>query len=497
MLIKSEQQLDILSNFSTSKISKINAGSGCAKTTTLTMIAEENDQRSLYIAYNKAMADEASHKFPPTVDCKTTHALAFGITGSALKHKLERPKGAYVNVCGTGKEVAMYFNIRHSSFRVSPAMVGHLILETVNRFEYSADERIGFEHVPSQSLDVLKKIMVENKVSNTVIERELKNMKHKAVSCAKELWAMRIDTNSPIKCTHDTYLKLFQMRKIKLTNYQVIYLDEAQDTNDCVLDIIENQNCKIVLVGDEFQSIYQWRGSVNAMSKVDADYTGVLTKSYRFGQEIADIANVILNGVFKIQGNEDKTSKVGRSRTVDRKKPFTYLFRTNFAMLETALEIISRGIPVNIKINMQEMVRKLESARHLFDGELNKVSHPDILVYTCWEELQMDTHNNSELARVRRIVEKDEYHSIINTLKNYKPSGNAHVTMCTAHSAKGLEWDQVILANDFPTAMKEIDSIPTYIGLCEQERNLLYVAATRAKVNLEYNDTVVNIMENQ
>lgn len=43
---------------------------------------EQNpDERMLYIAYNRAIRDEAEHKFPYHVTCKTSHQLAYAATG--------------------------------------------------------------------------------------------------------------------------------------------------------------------------------------------------------------------------------------------------------------------------------------------------------------------------------------------------------------------------------------------------------------------------------
>ena len=63
--------------------------------------------------------------------------------------------------------------------------------------------------------------------------------------------------------------------------------------------------------------------------------------------------------------------------------------------------------------------------------------------------------------------------------------------MSTAHKIKGLEFDQIWLAEDFPSAYSK----GRYVGLPEEERNLLYVAVTRAKKVLEYNSTVLEVLE--
>ena len=74
-------------------------------------------------------------------------------------------------------------------------------------------------------------------------------------------------------------------------------------------------------------------------------------------------------------------------------------------------------------------------------------------------------------------------------------SAAADRVLATAHKAKGLEWPRVRLADDFPT-LEELDAadgdrIP-YLTPEErdQELHLLYVAATRARQQLEPNGAV-------
>ena len=67
-----------------------------------------------------------------------------------------------------------------------------------------------------------------------------------------------------------------------------------------------------------------------------------------------------------------------------------------------------------------------------------------------------------------------------------------YVTISTVHSAKGLEWDVVFLIdvvdNDYPGVPEplsdEPDAIKEYDEQLEEGRRLLYVAATRAKIDL-------------
>src|SRR5881396_2941944 len=95
------------------KTLKVIAGAGTGKTSTLVMMAEQDSRPTIYLAFNKAMAEEAKHRMPDHVVCKTTHSLAFSYFGFALMDagKLSRPEGGYVNVKGTGKEVAIAYHL--------------------------------------------------------------------------------------------------------------------------------------------------------------------------------------------------------------------------------------------------------------------------------------------------------------------------------------------------------------------------------------------------
>ena len=131
------------------------------------------------------------------------------------------------------------------------------------------------------------------------------------MSVAERLWRDKVNPKSPVKIEHDTYQKLYQLSKPVLP-YDIIYLDEAQDSSPVVLDIIKQQeHCKVVYVGDTYQSIYAFRQAVNAMEKIKAP-TKVLSKSFRYGQEIADLATFIIDGNIQVKGMESIDSKVAK-----------------------------------------------------------------------------------------------------------------------------------------------------------------------------------------
>src|SRR3546814_13969512 len=73
----------------------------------------------------------------------------------------------------------------------------------------------------------------------------------------------------------------------------LLIVDEAQDLNPVLIGIVEKSGLPAVIVGDNWQSIYGFRGAEDAMSYFDGDVYS-LSQSFRFGPKIAQVANQIL-----------------------------------------------------------------------------------------------------------------------------------------------------------------------------------------------------------
>jgi superfamily I DNA/RNA helicase len=83
-----QQQQNIISAAKERKNLSIQARAGAAKTTTCVMVAEEVVKPSLYISFNKDIAEEAKEKFPSHVVCQTIHSIAY-------KAIIKFPKSAF------------------------------------------------------------------------------------------------------------------------------------------------------------------------------------------------------------------------------------------------------------------------------------------------------------------------------------------------------------------------------------------------------------------
>ena len=110
---------------------------------------------------------------------------------------------------------------------------------------------------------------------------------------ARQLWDLMCDPESAVPMPHDGYFKLFQLSRPRLPG-DYLMVDEFQDTNPVMLDVIRRQTQPMIVVGDSHQSIYAFRGAVNAMETFKADKELAITQSFRFGEKVARVANALL-----------------------------------------------------------------------------------------------------------------------------------------------------------------------------------------------------------
>lgn len=489
-----DEQYAIDGAFKENRFTTIQAKSGSGKTSTLYMLANGTDDKILYLAFNKSMAEEARRKMPDNVECRTLHSICYQQLDQSLRHKLTRPEGAYVNVAGTGNEIAKKFKInnlidKNGKTLLTRAMIGLMIKQTVGKFEFSDDAHLGRKHFPAVHLaDIKRKNINENKLITEV------------VTYAKQLWRERIDPKSETIMTHDTYVKLFELSGKDL-GYDIIFGDEFQDVNPAFLSILRNAKAakRIVVVGDEFQSIYQFRGSQNMMKETSTYGVELpLTACFRFGQKVADIANMILEDkeplAHPLVGKGYDTS-VGSyvSDMVDYTKPYTIIFRKNLTLLMEAMDRIADGEEIIINVDTKDFISMVDSVNALRRGDIEKVKHETVLPYANWDEFVECAESDPDAKRLLNVVVSGKANTIAHTLRTHRNSPTAKVTLTTAHKSKGLEWDQVVVANDFPSNYDK--KTGEWVGLEEAERNLLYVAHTRCIKCLQWNSTVQEIID--
>jgi len=446
----------------------INAFAGTGKTTTLSLYAEARPtKRMLYLAFNKAIQAEAQRKFPSNVECRTTHSMAYRAVGHRYREKLApdiRPL-----------DISVAFGLRPAD--------AYRVVATVKRYMASADPDISTLH-----LDPVDAAKLDSDHLDKILAR----------SC--QLWEAMQDTgNQSVKMLHDGYLKLYQLSSPKLYGYDTVLFDEAQDANPTILDVVLNQSCGKVFVGDTHQNIYSFRGSVDAMSMIQADNTLSLTRSFRFGGGIAHVANLLL-----AHWKCEKRQIIGQGKhptifSVDRDKRHTYIARTNAGLFDQAVACL--GQPMHfvggvLGYNFDRIV----DAWRLYANRKGEIADPYYRRFESFDAMREygEETDDPEITILVRIILK--YRNDIPTLVNQIKRSHldnmdaAHCLLTNAHKSKGLEFDQVVLLDDFVDFFGE-GGLRKPIEIKAEDINLLYVAITRAERTIDLNARTVRWLE--
>lgn len=451
---------------------KINAFAGSGKTSTLKLLARAKVSPGVYLCFNKSIAEEAQKAFPETVACRTTHSFAYRQT-IALYRNSGRDK---MNGKAYARDVADILKLRNfpifgATEFIEPSTQGYIINETISRFLRSADTELDSRHYA-----VIPK-------ARTLPDDEFRVLRGYIVSKASEFWELMRDPQSPVPLTHDGYVKVWQLSDPVIETCYIL-VDEAQDTNPVMLDVLAKQMCQVVYVGDKHQQIYEWRGAINAMEIAPAKRTINLTKSFRFGQAIADFASNILATIgesVRIVGNETITSRL----TTEGQK--VVLCRTNGQILDSllALDESSPEKSVHVVGGVDDLLKTIDGVERLKAGRPS--SHPLFLGFKSWNdfELYADKSGDTEAAKVIKLTTKYGVSTLKSVLQNINPSeAKADVLFTTAHKSKGREWEGVELADDF-REQPEKDPETEERVYNQPETRLFYVAATRAVNNLK------------
>lgn len=487
MKITQEQQAAVESK--ADKI-KIRAFAGAGKTSTLVNFAlTNNSKRILYLAFNKSVQTEAEQKFPKNVIARTAHSIAYSTFGKMYTHKLSGNIRPHMLLQLPEMKRVMRENIPDSM----RSLFCLRIIEAINKFTSSTDPYITQDHF-------------------NLSEKEQKDFPMRdSVNIANHYWTMMCDVkNTDAPMTHDGYLKLHLDGGRGFGKFDIIMLDEGQDSNPVTMQMFNDVDARKIMVGDSHQSIYQFRGAVNAMEEFDADEELFLTQSFRFGPRIAEAANMILHlkgeknylfGTDSIKDNIVSKDDIYESN-------YAYISKSNIGLFIKAAESLKQNKSIHFLGGIQGYsFTEIEDAYHLSLRRPHLVKDPFLKTFKSFDELG-DYAKNSSDPEVSKLISciavmKGDVPYLLQKLKNQDiqaPMNKANVILSTIHKSKGLEFDNVQMDNVFSNDENGGDASPAASMLFKNSIDILsrgekltideriinagYVAATRAKKTL-------------
>ena len=471
---------------------KINAVAGSGKTTTLLEYAKQNSHlKILYLAYNKSLQVSLNKKLEQYnlthMHVSTIHSLAYKKTQAHQYNLCNDLKVQVIEnlLCEYEKVV----NQRAGYYPIAEYLA--LLKELVNFYCNSSlialDEVLLNQFKKASELDV-KVIELINKDE----KRTLAHLKH-LLSSMK---------NKQCDATHDFYLKMFYLNKKLCSNlgYDLILVDEAQDISDVMIGIVEAQQSRRVYIGDSFQQIYSFRYAINALNKIDLPSYS-LSKSFRFGNDYAKTLEKNINALYELQTKKrleisglDTTTKIGE-HNIDFDKQICVISRTTFGLIQKIIHFIHDDKKIYFEGGYSSysfMNQTVYSVFYLKEKKMDKVTMSEIKDFESIKELEQfskDTKNQDYLNVIKFVNTYGDNIFEINKLIKTKlttKKEQADIIFTTTHKSKGLEYNQVIMADDFITK-KEIVNPKNKMSFLRilEELNIYYVAATRAKNAIE------------
>jgi len=450
-------------------IVKVQACAGSGKTFTLVELAKELKPKSgLYIAYNKAIADEAVKKFKGTsIECSTIHSLAY--------NAVVRQYGLNVGYFGVSSVVPTTL---HYKDKVA-------LIASLEKFFLSAHTD------PSTYLD---------EIHASTKDRDL-------------FWHhLNGMSNGEISCPHSFYLKLYHIfladGTLPVPTTDILLVDEAGDLTELTIELFKIIKApKKVAVGDPMQNIYSFNNTVNAFKVLkDEGIQANLTESFRVSSHIAKgiqaFVHKYMDKDFEFIGHEyPKGTEVITT---------AYIARTNTGLIPQMFHCMENEVPFHTTRKIDQILELPLILANLGNGKPiteHKYKHIEKL-RKQWEQ----SANLQQLSTINSYVSKnlkddEEAKSAIRLVHAHGPTdlnklakyarecakSPCSYTFTTAHSSKGLEWDQVEIAPDLNdavvTALVKIAKAKMshnnrMVELLQEELRLYYVATSRCKIDL-------------
>ena len=517
----------------------IDAVAGAGKTTTLMGCVEHipNIKDVLYCAFNISIQKEIQKKFQDiglSVAVKTIHSLGLQILRSSLQAKLDRKKYPKIventdffeslvpemdqlldihNVLSIAQIKALRDRrpdltwdeknaLNESSSFVSEIITNLLAINEKYRLTLCEASFVGYK-------DMIDHFRI---LGNDYSDEELEKYIILHQKLLKEGNSIAI-SHRIIDYTDMLYLPTLHQLTSKV-QYDFVFVDECQDLSRAQLAIVNKYvrpGGRVLAVGDPFQSIYGFAGadadSFENVRKAFDCQPLMLTDCFRCPQSVIKLAQTIRPDIKGFKQDVGVRQYLENRYVLESLKAGDLVIcRHRRPLLSLAMKLVNKEIRIHLHPDdVQEFIGDYK--RYFRPSELLKTLTEDsieqffsIVKERNVKQIQRDCDNVDAVLRDIKIKEDTQLleesldfflkkhnewqlntiNSILLRLKELMSYlGDDAIKISTIHRSKGLENDRVFIL--------EYNKLPIKRALAwenVQERNLHYVAVTRAKKEL-------------
>ena len=447
----------------------VNAGAGTGKTFTIVEGANRaNANRMGFLAFNKSIATELAERLPEHVEAKTFHALGMkAVRDSVGRIKVNnwKVKNIIDGILGRDYQaqplVKLISLVKGSMIDCTDEKQIYQLIDKYNiEFSNSREEVMGVSIV-CQILDECKK-----------------------------------QTN---EIDFDDMIWLPLVNKYPLPQFDILFVDEAQDFNEMQRRLVLacSQAGRCIIVGDKNQAIYGFRGADSGSMSIFENQLKArgktvksfgLTLTWRCPKSVVAEANRYVKDFNCLDTAED--GQVHVNAYLNPQKGDMVLCRYNAPLVSAFYDLITQGksayiLGRDMHKGLVNYVKKITKHSNMsseeFLGLLTidfRVNHSKLV--NADKQNQANTLSD-KFECIKIFTSKaDTVGGIITEIERlFNSRSKGDIQLSTVHKAKGLEADNVfILATERMPHPKATNM--------QEERNICYVAITRAKQNLYY-----------
>lgn len=498
----------------------VSAVAGSGKTTTLVNALGliPLDKSVLFMAFNKNIADELKTRVPQTDNIKvsTVHGFGFEVLRCFKPYTLDdidkrKYRSLYWNIgdyCSEKNKKALDIYKFDNRCLGYAKKIGEIISgnEDIDQKQFYNDVislcdlgRLHFidTFIKSNGIDEINKLANIHSINNVYGQSEV----------AWYLINMGVMYTDKIDFTDMIYLP--NALELDTTKFDFVFIDECQDLNTCqrllMQKAIKSETGRFIAVGDPKQAIYAFSGadyrSYQKLCDIPNTIQLPLSETYRCGSNIVDMVKHI-NPSIKSHKKTGNGEIIQEFSYKDIQDGDMILCRQTFPVVSLCIKYLSEGkrayiLGSDIGMSLVNMIKDCEKTteEYTMKNVFSRLYHEKEKIIEKVRENH--TITNEEVENDPIVVMYSEKIQVIEALSQnitnpnivmdkikeiFSDKKKVGICLSNIHKSKGMEANRVfILQQELMPSKYAV--LPWQI---EQERNLMYVAYTRAKNTLGF-----------
>lgn len=482
----------IIEGFRNGENACVEARAGCGKTTMIKMTANALKKKDItYVVFNVKNAD----------DLKKDESKPANITASTFGSLGLKSLGRNVNV-----KVKQLKDGKWTKGKIEELLLKERVFNPFSN-GLSRDDKSNFKDnydAATECIKLLKNTYISpswTDVLNLIDRYQISACMERAEFAHFMVDFLKKSDEDQYNVDYEDMIRFCVLNgKAKNITQDIFMVDEHQDSTIMRIEFIKQiaENSQIGVVGDDRQAIYFFAGSSSEGLKITREKIPdmvlyPLTVNFRCDKNIIREAQRLVPDIKWHESKEDGVVSYIDMDILDKhiKPGDVGISRYNKVIIPQCFRFIRKGIPATIQ-----------------GADFGKILKSQVAGFRCssipdfyaklgnWydKQCQYSDNNPSEAVEERFGCLKfladqcDTVEQIAGTIDNIfkDTTSKSTITFSTGHRSKGLEWDNVFIldSNNFISRRPDL---PTEQAL--QEKNIFYVAQTRARHNLTYCST--------